>query len=211
MKPIVNDSHRPAARMRHGYIPATNWSRALEAVAQDGGILMRQVFKPRRLSQLRAALAKCSLSPALEHIGEVHQRAEVGTLSIGQSLPAVHGTAAWLTKRLQGRGWRPNEANIMVYSGPGAGITPHRDHRRYILLIAILSISGIARFRIVADRAGCNVVHDWQCKPGDLVLLRAPSLADPVDGSDPRPLHAVYGPLAGQRVSLTFRMDEGKR
>jgi hypothetical protein len=212
MKPFVNDLHRRAARIRRGYVPVTNWLLALECVAQDGGVQMQRVFKPRRLSQLRAELAKCPLRSALERIGPVRQRAEVGTLPIiGQSLPAVRGTAAWLSRRLPGSGWRPNEANIMVYSGPGAGITPHRDHRRYILLIAVLSISGIARFRIVANRAGCNVVHDWECKLGDLVLLRAPGLADPVDGGDPRPLHTVYAPPNGRRVSLTFRMDETKR
>jgi hypothetical protein len=32
----------------------------------------------------------------------------------------------------------------MAYLGPNADITLHHDHRRFVLLIAVLSISGTA-------------------------------------------------------------------
>jgi hypothetical protein len=70
-----------------------------------------------------------------------------------------------------------------------------------------VSLEGQGQLAILADRAGERVLADFTCRPGDIVLLRGPGLADPVDGSDPRPLHAVSGPLRGRRVSLTFRMD----
>jgi hypothetical protein len=89
-------------------------------------------------------VAKYPLRAAPECIGQVCQHAEVGSVPVEQSLPAVCEAAAWLIGCLQERGWRPNEVNIMAYLGPNADITLHHDHRCFVLLIAVLSISGTA-------------------------------------------------------------------
>ncbi len=95
----------------------------------------------------------------------------------------------------------------MAYQGRSSGISAHRDHRRYGLIVAILSLTGRGRLTIVADRTSNRTLAELDCRPGDLVLLRGTGLADPIDRSDPRPLHAVSAPAGGARVSLTFRMD----
>jgi hypothetical protein len=97
----------------------------------------------------------------------------------------------------------------MRYPDKGAGISPHRDSRRFTQMIAIISLSGSADFRIVADRSGREIIQRWRCLPGDLVLLRGPGLSDPLDGSDPRPLHSVSSSTQGGRLTVAFRMDGG--
>lgn len=67
----------------------------------------------------------------------------------------------------------------MNYLSAAVGITLHRDHRCYVRLVAVQSISGVVRFHIIADRASCNVIYDWEYRPGDLVQLRVPGLANP--------------------------------
>jgi hypothetical protein len=67
----------------------------------------------------------------------------------------------------------------------------------------VLSLQGSARQAIVADRAASRPLASWRCRPGDVVLLRAPGWAGRDDG---RPLHLVESD-AGERLSLSLRMD----
>lgn len=99
--------------------------------------------------------------------------------------------------------WMPNEIHIQRYPTRALGITPHLDHKRYHLLIAIFTVAGSAPFTWCADRSG-TAHEEWQAGPGSLVLLRAPGLAGVQDG---RPLHKVGGPVSGERISVTFRMN----
>jgi hypothetical protein len=98
------------------------------------------------------------------------------------------------------RDFVPNEARYMRYTGRSAGLGFHRDGKCYALLVCVFSLAGSAPFSVCAeDGAPLDVlVH-----AGDLVVLRAPGFAGSADG---RPRHAVGGPLAGDRVSLTLRM-----
>lgn len=100
-------------------------------------------------------------------------------------------------------GWLPNEIHVQRYPERALGITPHLDFKRYHLLIGIVTAAGSAPFTWCADRSG-TVYEQWQAGPGSLVLLRAPGLGGVDDG---RPLHTVSGPEAGERISVTFRMN----
>jgi hypothetical protein len=97
----------------------------------------------------------------------------------------------------------PNELTFMRYDGPGAGIGAHLDRRRYALLVFVLTLAGAAVLSTQADRVGLVELSRWTCRPGDLVVLRAPGL----NSADGRPLHRVSGPPAGERISLSIRMD----
>lgn len=148
-----------------------------------------------------------------EEVGPVRQQGEELVVATGDaSYPAVAQLAAALrdalTSDLEGisglEQFEPNQAVFLRYRGPVAGISPHRDHKRYAFLVAIFTLLGEAWFSVVGDRAGQHVLASWLTAPGNLCLLRAPGL----DGNDDgRPLHAVRAPLGEQRISLAFRME----
>jgi hypothetical protein len=99
--------------------------------------------------------------------------------------------------------WHPNEAWIQRYRGAGAGITVHKDLKRYRLLIAVFTVTGTATFTVCQNRAG-DAETVWQAGSGSLVLLRGSELGGVDDG---RPLHAVGAPGHGERISVSFRMN----
>lgn len=146
-----------------------------------------------------------------EEVGPVRQRGEALVVATGDAgYPAVAQLAAALRDALTSdRGgisgfeqFVPNQAVFLRYRGLGAGISPHRDHKRYAFLVAIFTLVGEAPFSVVGDRAGRHVLASWMTAPGDLCLLRAPGF----DGNDDgRPLHAVGAPMGEERISLAFR------
>lgn len=168
-------------------------------------------IEPRQCERLRLGLEGLTTVVAPTRIGRVDQRADLRVLksSEWERLPDLIALRTKLTDHLDVLGeptlreWSPNEATLMRYQARGDGIAQHLDQRCYKTLIAVISVSGRARFRLVADRAGTNVIRSWTCRPGDLVLLRAPGYRR---REAERPLHDVAAIGAEPRVSLTFRM-----
>lgn len=141
----------------------------------------------------------------------MEQRADVAVLTGSRlrasqlgSLAEEFGALARRCAPLVSADFLPNEATVMTYRGEGSGIGPHLDRRRYRELVAIFSIAGRARLDLVADREGRELLRGWDCRPGDLVVLRAPGLGGVADG---RPLHRVIGPARGSRTSISLRAD----
>ena len=100
--------------------------------------------------------------------------------------------------------WRPNDVAIQRYLPTHIGIDNHRDYASDILLVAVASLEGSARFHIEADEVYSKQWSNVEVCPGDLVLLRAPGLTGhPED----RPYHRIEAPLAGQRVSIAYRQN----
>lgn len=97
-----------------------------------------------------------------------------------------------------------NDLVAQRYAAGSAGISPHRDHRRYVGLVALIPLSGAGRFYICDDRAGANP-RLLPAAPGDLVLMRAPGLFGRTD----RPFHALAG-IPAERYSIGMRQDETK-
>lgn len=160
-------------------------------------------------NELRSAVARWSLTEAPAQVGQVCQCARTATIGADRwpRVPAIARLAGDLTRSMGAHDWKPNEATVMCFDGPRSGISPHRDHVRFVRLIAILSLEGEGELTIVDDRAGEEVVAAFTCRPGDLMLLRGPTPDERVERTDPRPLHAVSGPPVGRRTSLAFRMD----
>ena len=102
--------------------------------------------------------------------------------------------------------WWPNEAYVQRYEPGALGVSPHRDGKRFAVLVAVFTIQGSARFALCRDRAG-TVVQEWDAGPGSLALLRGPGLAD---SEDRRPFHTVHGPTGGRRCSVSFRMNQDR-
>lgn len=100
--------------------------------------------------------------------------------------------------------WTPNDVAVQRYlPGSSLGITPHRDGKRFVILVAIFTIRGRARFAVCRDRSG-EIIEHWTTQPGDLVLLGGPELQP---GRDDRPFHMVSPPLDIERYSIALRMD----
>jgi hypothetical protein len=181
-----------------------------ERVAASGAAYSPAGVCPSQRARLLDEASGRVLRSAPTQVGAVRQRAELAVFGLAAAGAATRAAAAELQQlvasragRFGGQGFEVNELTLMRYRGRGAGISAHRDHARYRLLIAVLSLQGHARLAIVADRAASRPLASWHCRPGDVVLLRAPGWADCADG---RPLHLVDCD-PGERLTLSLRMD----
>lgn len=94
-----------------------------------------------------------------------------------------------------------NDLILQRYPAGSRGITPHRDHIRYVGLVAIVTLAGRARFFVCADRSG-DGAREIAIPPGGLCLMRAPGFA----GLQDRPFHFLSD-VSEPRVSLGLRHD----
>lgn len=94
-----------------------------------------------------------------------------------------------------------NDRVVQRYPRGCAGISPHRDHLRYVRLVAILVIAGTGRFFVCGDRSG-RAAREVPAPPGSLLLMRAPGFA----GSDRRPFHMLRE-VTSERLILGLRQD----
>ena len=96
---------------------------------------------------------------------------------------------------------RLNDVIVQRYPKGSFGITAHRDHVRYQDLVALVTLSGAARFCLCDDRAGRGA-RELPCPPGHLLLLRAPGFG----GRRDRPFHFLDR-VTRPRLSLGLRHD----
>ncbi len=96
---------------------------------------------------------------------------------------------------------RLNDLIVQRYPNGSFGITAHRDHVRYQDLVALVTLSGAARFCLCDDRAGRGA-RELPCPPGHLLLMRAPGFG----GRRDRPFHFLDR-VTRSRLSLGLRHD----
>lgn len=94
-----------------------------------------------------------------------------------------------------------NDLILQRYPAGCAGITPHRDHIRYVGLVAIVVLAGAGRFRTDADRSGAHA-REIPAPPGHMTLMRAPGLF----GRRDRPFHLLTD-VTAERYSFGLRHD----
>ena len=94
-----------------------------------------------------------------------------------------------------------NDLVLQRYPPGARGITPHRDHVRYVGLVVIVQLSGDGRFGLCADRSGAGACA-LAAGPGDGILMRAPGFGVAKD----RPFHFLDG-ITLERYSLGMRCD----
>lgn len=94
-----------------------------------------------------------------------------------------------------------NDFIVQDYSDNSEGMSPHRDHIRYINLVALVLLEGEADFSVCEDRSGksSKVI---QARPGDVILMKAPGFC----GEDSRPFHQVRN-IKGRRLIVGLRQD----
>ncbi len=94
-----------------------------------------------------------------------------------------------------------NDLVVQRYATGSAGISPHRDHKRYVGLVALVPLSGSGQFAVCADRSGANA-REVSAHLGDLLLMRAPGLFCRMD----RPYHLLRD-ITAERYSVGLRQD----
>ncbi len=96
-----------------------------------------------------------------------------------------------------------NEGVVQVYQkavpGQEYSISPHRDHKECINVVAVFVLEGEAPFCVCKDRQGTDTVVISN-RPGDLVLMRGYGFK-----GLPRPFHFVGNVTEGTRISLGMR------
>ena len=189
--------------------------RALERVRDVGRAVLNGVLSDARCAAIVRDVAERSFERLPPTIGPVRQETELLLLTgdFGE-VPSVAKLRDELVAAIRAQTpedmeigeWWPDEAYVQRYEPGALGVTTHVDSKRFVLLIAVFTLLGSSEFLLFEGRSG-SVIETWETRPGTLVLLRGPGLGGLEDG---RPFHAVRGPAAGQRYSLTFRMNAGR-
>lgn len=94
-----------------------------------------------------------------------------------------------------------NDLVVQHYQPVASGISPHRDHVRYVNLVGILVIDGAGDFYVCDDRQG-HGARRVAAPEGSLLLMRAPGF----DDSRHRPFH-MLGEVTRERLILGLRQD----
>jgi hypothetical protein len=192
---------------------------ALEEVGQYGICKIAGALAPDARHELRMALEAPDFQRAPQGVGEVRQDFDLLTiqpglgradtalaplLALAESYAALLRAKALSLDEPSLADFVPTDLHVQRYSPGSAGISPHRDSRRFIKLISIFSLGSPAEFRLFRDRRG-PPLRRYQLNSGDLLLLRAPGFAHRPSGG---PLHSVSGPTDEVRYSITLRMKQ---
>ena len=94
-----------------------------------------------------------------------------------------------------------NDLVVQRYPQGSTGITPHRDHVRYVGLVAIVLLAGDGAFSVCEERSGAGE-RLVEARPGDLILMRAPGLF----GRRDRPFHQLKS-VTRERITVGLRHD----
>ena len=97
-----------------------------------------------------------------------------------------------------------NDIAIQKYLPYSSGISPHKDHKKYISVIIIVTLSGQSKFYLCQNRDGRNaqVVDDT---PGNIVILPATGFKM-INNNFVRPIHFVSDITDG-RLSIGLRQN----
>ena len=97
-----------------------------------------------------------------------------------------------------------NDIAIQKYLPNSSGISPHKDHKKYISVIIIVTLSGKSKFYLCQNRDGRNaqVVDDT---PGNIVILPATGFKM-INNNFVRPIHFVSDITDG-RLSIGLRQN----
>jgi hypothetical protein len=100
-----------------------------------------------------------------------------------------------------------NDFIVQRYEPGAVGITPHRDHVRYTGVVAVVVLSGRARFCVCRDRVGTGA-REIGCPPGGVILMRAPGMVRYTASREPmqRPFHFVAD-IRRRRYTIGLRHD----
>lgn len=193
-------------------VPDSLLACALSRVAQDGAAAVPALSLPARRALARRAdtLAFRTARPVVGS-GE---RAVTQSFEIADDVPGT-GPLAEVGQELAARlnavlarddtpscpAITFNDRVVQRYPPGDVGISPHKDHVRYVHLVVNLVLSGFGRFYVCPERSFEGAL-EIPGSAGDALIMRAPGFA----GRDHRPFHAI-GEVAQGRLVLGLRQD----
>lgn len=186
---------------------------AIHRTAVEGAALVKGVIKGEFLKQLIKELEAGPFEKAAEDIATVKQNFDrYAFFEEAPGMPLLSQMQLFTQSliRLSAADypilaeWTAKDIVIQRYGQDGL-LTAHKDLRRHPYLIASFTLTGSCRFELLDNRNG-KITKTMIPEPGDLVLLRAPGLANDKSVDD-RPFHQVSGSLDPRvpRLSLVFR------
>jgi hypothetical protein len=184
---------------------------ALKALA-DSDLVSLPLLDRRSRRNLLLAARGLTWRAARPEVGEGERRVRQD-FDLSMTFPpespyrAFAATLTDLTNQALGRLGAPllpwpihfNDLIVQRYAPGSFGITPHRDHIRYVGLVALIVLAGSGSFFACTDRQGTDA-HEIDARPGRLILMRAPPFAGKTD----RPFHFL-GRVGAKRYSLGLR------
>jgi hypothetical protein len=196
--------------------PNLDLGRPLQALGEAGATVIPHAITEPFRQQLEREIEDGPFERLPDQIGPVRQEADLFVITDAMTAyPALARLRAEFVTRVRQDGrqlpglarWWPNEAYVQRYEPGALGVSPHLDSKWFVVLVAIFTIQGTARFALCQDRAG-EIIQEWDTGPGSLALLRAPGL---LGAKEQRPFHSVSGPAGERRFSVTFRMNQERR
>ena len=97
-----------------------------------------------------------------------------------------------------------NDIAIQKYLPYSSGISPHKDHKKYISVIIIVTLSGKSKFYLCQNRDGRNA-QVVDATPGNIVILPATGFKM-INNNFVRPIHFVSDITDG-RLSIGLRQN----
>lgn len=179
-----------------GLPPIHLFARPLARLVSGERAVSLPVLSGRQRRRLHAAARRTPLVEMPQHVGPAARSVHQG-FQLAESVPSpLQSLAFGLGDRINGaltqlavpcqRPFAFTEWRLQYYPPGGFGITPHRDHRAYRHLVAIVVLGGQGRFVVCEDRAG-RQPKQVVAPPGWLILMRGHGFA----GHGERPFHAV--------------------
>ena len=97
-----------------------------------------------------------------------------------------------------------NDIAIQKYLPYSSGISPHKDHKKYVSVIIIITLSGNSKFYLCQNRDGSHsqIIDDT---PGNIVILPATGFKM-INHDFVRPIHFVSD-ITGGRLSMGLRQN----
>ncbi len=182
------------------YTPTTDPAEYLDTVRREGAVLLREFITPGDQAELEAEVMAHDLAPVdrtghtiaeqFEDIGWEFPKAPSAVSTLGLKVCRIvqTGVPEWEITHVRAQLYKPGEA----------GIDWHRDYKRDLRVVAVVSLMKATRFDIRLQ--GGEIT--WQILPGDLVLMRGALLNG---RRDDRPQHRVFAPETGKRLSIAYR------
>lgn len=172
----------------------------LRTVQQEGAVLLRDFVLPEEQGVLEREVLAHDLTEVDRSGHTIAEQFEDIGWEFSQAPPAVRVLGERVCQLVHPSipEWNMNQVRAQLYKPGEAGIDWHRDYKRDLRVVAVVSLMRAAHFYIRLNRGEVS----WQLLPGDLVLMRGALLNG---RRDDRPQHRVFAPESGRRLSIAYR------